>query len=392
MNREFNKWRVESGKLRVIFSQLCALLRSVLFPQLSTLNSQLSTLKALNFQLSILLLFVVSCSRTELEPLPEVMQQGEVLSFGVKSGGEAELSEGDYGLFAIEYAYGDASISWNPVSATLYLDNEIATLTNNTLDFGSACRYPISDSLSVFLYYPHNAAATPVAIPVDRTVTTDSNDEPADKYPDYLGGTKNISVIGGTPERSSDATVEMSHLMSRIRFQAKNLGADEIVFTSVKLTGIKWKGIINPQKTDANGYYTPDGGSSSETITLMDNFTLTDAVLGRPVPIYPKYNYFDDEAAEGAVYDDEFKYYMLVPPLYEAALGDAKIEIEYVRYGATYTYVIEMRQGRINQWQPGTSYCYTITFNTYTIELIDALIEPWREELFIGNVNINDLP
>ena len=336
-----------------------------------------------NFQLSIIIMTVLACNRADIDPTPAIPQQaGDVLSIGIKSAGLPSV--GYYGLFGIEYAY-DETPSWTP----FYINNIEATIINNKLDLGSAvCRYPINDYLAVFLYYPHSATSTPNSISVERTVDVNS-----DKYPDYLGGTKHISVVGGAPKNASDASVELSHLMSRVRFQARNLGADEIVLTSVKLVGITWKGIINPQINTVAGYYTPDGGTLAETVTLINNFTLNDAVeTARPIQIYPKYNYSDIEAAEGDTYNNKLKYYMLVPPLSETPLIAANLIIEYVRYNVTYSRTIQLRQGNINEWKPGASYCYTINFDAFTIDNIDVQIEPWLEELFIGNINIEDLP
>ena len=335
--------------------------------------------------IACLLIIVAACGKTDINPVPEILPGGDMLSIKMSpKSGEPALPAGKYGLYGIEYAY-DETPSWT----SFYLSNIESTIINDKLDLGSGThRYPINDYLAVFLYYPHSATSTPNSIPVEKTV--DANN---DKYPDYLGGTKHISVVGGAPKNTSDATVALSHLMSRVRFQARNLGADEIVLTSVKLVGITWKGIINPQINTVVGYYTPDGATPAETVTLINNFTLDDAVeTARPIQIYPKYNYSDIEAVAGNTYDNTFKYYMLVPPLSETPLIAANFIVEYVRYNVTYSRTFQLRQGNINEWKPGTSYCYTISFDAFTIDEIEAEIEPWLEELFIGNINVGDLP
>jgi len=344
--------------------------------------------------LYIICLFVVvfACDETDIRPTPPT-QQGEVLSISMATrSGEPELPAGDYGLFGIEHAY-NQSYSWN--SWSFYLENKRATLNNDELDFGSSCRYPINDYLAVFLYYPYNSTITvPNVIPIDRITVTDSGtgDIISDKYPDYLGGTQNISVVGGAPNIPSETTVEMSHLMSRVRFQTRNTGVNDITLLSVKLVGITWEGTINPHKTGTDDYFTPSSSGSPETITLMTQFLVPGNISGnanvapRPIQIDSIYNYSDAEAAFEATFDANHKYYMLVPPLSEEALKDVKLEVQFSRYGASYTTTIEMRQISIPQWLPGNSYCYTLTFSTHAIEYIDAKIEPWLKELYTGPV------
>ena len=345
-----------------------------------------------------LMMAVLACSKTESDPEP-VVQPGDALSIGVTTrSGEPELPAGNYGLFGIEYAYNATPPSWNPSPSTFYHTNKSAALnaTDKKLDFGNNCRYPINDYLSVFLYYPHNiAVTTPNIIPVGRTVTTDSNGNAADKYPDYLGGKQYISVVGGAPNSSSETTVEMSHLMSRVRFQTKNAGAAEIELLSVKLVGIRWSGAINPLMTinpliigTVNGYFTPGTGVTPETVTLITNFeipaNLSGSTTPRPIQVDPKYNYSDKEAIE--VYDEDNKYYILVPPLDETALQSVKLEVEFSKYGAPHSAVIDMKHISVQQWLPGHSYSYTLTFSTYTIDYIDIQIEPWLKELYAGSV------
>ena len=341
-----------------------------------------------------LIIAVLACSKAGSGPEP-VAQPGGVLSIGVATrSGEPELPTGDYGLFGIEYAYDETPPSWNPSPSSFYHNNKSAFLNNDTLDFGSSCRYPINDYLAVFLYYPHNASATPNYIPVNRIKDIDSGtgDTLSDRYPDYIAGKKNISVVGGAPNIPSEATVEMSHLMSRVRFQTKNAGATEITLLSVKLVGITWEGSINPQITGtAIGFFTPlVSDDPGEEITLIKNFVVPGNLSGsanaaRPIQIDPKYNYSDTEVAHGA-FNENHKYYMLVPPLDEEALKAVELEVAFSRYGTFYTATVKMKQVTVSEWLPGHSYCYTLTFSTYMIEHIDARIEPWLKELYTGTV------
>ena len=333
-----------------------------------------------------LIITAIAC-KTESVPTPAM--QGDVLTIGMSTkADEPELPVGNYGLFGIEHAHNE-SYSWN--TSSFYLANKSATLNNDTLNFGSSCRYPINDYLAVFLYYPYNTSATPNIIPVNRVEETDSGtgDIISDKYPDYLAGKKNISVVGGAPNIPSETTVEMSHLMSRVRFQTKNAGATDITLISVNLVGITWEGSIDPQITGtANNFFTPivSDGSMVENITLITDFNVPGNISGstnvapRPIQIDPKYNYSDTVVT----FDVNHKYYMLVPPLDEEALRGVKLEVVFSRYGAFYTAVVEMRQVTVTEWLPGHSYCYTLTFSTYIIEYIDTHIEPWLKELYTG--------
>ena len=338
-----------------------------------------------------LMIIVIACAKTDENAEPAV-QQGDAISVGMTTrSGEPDPPAGDYGLFGIEYAYNVTPPSWYPSPSTFYHTNKKASLnaTDENLDFGSSCRYPTNDYLSVFLYYPYNIAInTPNIIPVNRLVTTNSNGDPVDRYPDYLGGKQYISVVGGAPNIPSETTVEMSHLMSRVRFQTKNAGA-EIRLLSVKLVGIKWNGAINPLITGtANNYFTPGSGVTPETVTLITDFDIPANMSGSttplPIQVDPKYNYSDKEAAEA--YDEDNKYYILVPPLDETALLSVKLEVEFSKYGAPHSAVVEMKQTNTSEWLPGYSYCYTLTFSTYMIERIDTQIEPWLKELHTGSV------
>ena len=330
-----------------------------------------------------LLTTLFACGKEEQ---PAAVSSGDVLSIYVATrSGEPPLPEGNYGLYSVEHASG-VPFSWVGVSS-FYNNNLQAALNSGRLKFSGTHYYPINDWLSVFLYWPHQAGATPDNIPISRSVTEDSNGQPADKYPDYLGGSSNISLIGGTPEGHVEPSVALNHLMSRVRFQTKNPGSDDITLLSVKLTGITWSGVINPQITDVNdGYYAPSGGV--EDITLIENFVVpghsgSGSAQPRPIMIYPEYNYSDDEAALEAI---DYKYYLLVPPLGESQLAHVQLEMKFIRYGDIYIIPVDMKSIKINKWEPGNSYCYTISFNTYMIDQVDVDILPWKEELYTGKV------
>ena len=338
-----------------------------------------------------LLVSCYACSEREIEPTPlPITQQGDLLYLNLRSGGTDLPPVGDYGIYCIEHASG-TTVSWN---APFYLENTEGHFDGDELTLTGNPRYPINDSLSVFLYYPYNvnnADVQPQNIKVDRKEIKNNLLETISyKYPDYLAGDTTISVIGGVPEIPSEATVRLRHLMSRIRFQINNSGTDNITLTSIKLKNITWQGTINPLMAS---FFVPDASATTETLTLIENFLVGGAAVGsetkpQHIQIDPIYNYSDEEASKKDVYDKNFYYYLLVPPLNEADLKNVTLEIDFIRYGSNYTVTVEMKQINIASWQSGNSYCYTIVFNTYAVDYVDVRIEPWKEELYIGKVDL----
>ena len=356
----------------------------------------------------ICLLAVLSaCDRSDILPEPEPdIRQGDALVLSLTRSGSDPAPDGDYGLFAVEYAY-NFTVSWDALGATPFysgINNRKVNLNSEdklVFNAGSSnppypYRYPINDFLSVFLYYPYSAAVTPVSIPVAREVKKDvSNNIIADKYPDYLGGGKAISVIAGTPEAvpSDNTIVPLKHLMARVHFRIKNPVESAFTLTYVELKGITWQGAINPQIKTSGGFFTPVGSSEDLMLIRDEGVTIYGTPTGNTVepqyiPIAPKYNYSDSEAgaAAPAYYDPTsgYSYYMLVPPLIEADLSDIILEITVSRSGSTTTHTIEMKQPEILTWEPGKSYCYTINFNSFPIEEVFGTIEDWLEDLFIS--------
>ena len=348
--------------------------------------------------------FCVACDEQDIESIPPVTQQGDPLSINmVNRSGGASLPVGPtdyYGMYCIEHAYNEVA-PWSsppPTSFNTTMTNiEGHINSGGKLDFGSGgpYRYPINDSMSVFLYYPYSAATGLYSIAVDRTKTIENAKIIADKYPDYLAGKKTLSVIGGCPEDPNEATVTLKHLMARIRFQIENPGADAITLTQVNLIGITWKGTVNAHVYDANqGLFTPDASATPETLTLIEGFPVIGTTSGVSEPQHMQidaiYNYSNEEAIAREEYKKDYKYYLLVPPLSESMLANVELEIKFNRYGTDYTVIVEMQQIKINEWQPGTSYCYTIAFNTYMIDYIDARIEPWKEDIYVGSINLQE--
>ena len=346
-----------------------------------------------------LLISCFACNEIEIDMFsPEPVQQGDLLSLNLRSGG-TDLPSGSYGLYGISHNYGDLQPAW-PTASTFYLTNIESFVSSGKLNFGTnTYRFPISDFLSLYLYYPRQTGSTPNQISLDLQLDKNgSGDTLSYKYPDYIGGFRDsISVVGGTPKYSNELELTMKHLMARVRFQTKNPGVDNIVIDSISLTGIRWKGTLNPQITDANsGAYTPAVGDT-RVITLIRNFDIpgnatgNPSVSARPIQIRSMFNYDETEASIGdAVYHDDFKYQMLVPPLSDGLLTNAKLEVKYTRYGAKYTSIVEMKQMSILEWQPGKSYCYTIVFDAIKIDYIDVFIEPWKEDIYIGSIDLQE--
>jgi len=347
-----------------------------------------------------LLAILTACDKDNISPDPDT-QIGDPLIIGITraAGDPTSAPEDDnYGLFAVEHAYNDAAILWSsvvPGNFYMNIENRKGTNNNGELRFedgsdGKPCRYPINDYLSVFLYYPHTIGATPTSIPVNRTTNS--------KYPDYIAGTKKISVIAGAPESESTAPnntiVPLKHLMARVHFAIKNPSVNGIVLTSVVLKNIVWEGTINPI---SSGSFIPEGGD--EDLTLIEAATIAGTPVGQTpiqqyIPVEPKYNYSDIEAAIPSenYYDRDLglDYYLLVPPLSSEYLANENValEIKVFANGSENTYNIPLSQPKIQEWEPGKSYCYTIEFNADVIDRIDGIIEPWQEELFIGEVEL----
>ena len=353
-----------------------------------------------------LLISCYACNEQDFEPSPvPTTQRGDLISINVATRAlDPDLPSGAndfYGMYCLEHATG-TSVSWyNPIPTVFYSGIENIRGQFNSGDkliFDGNPRYPINDSLSVFLYYPYDANATLDSIAVKRMVKKDDATGTitiADKYPDYLAGKKAISVIGGTPEDPNEASVPLKHLMSRIRFRLSNPGADPITLTQVNLNGIKWKGTINPQITVAEGFFTPAPLETPESLVLIENFQIEGTAAGlepklQHMQIDSIYNYSDVEARAGDIYDEDFYYYLLVPPLDGNTLKNVSLEIVFERYGNSYTVDVQMQQIKIPYWLPGHTYCYTIAFNTYMIEYIDAIIKPWNddEEIYNGFINL----
>ena len=343
-----------------------------------------------------LLATLTACDKGNVPPEPNI-QQGDPLVFPLtRTGGNSPAPAGDYGLFAVDHINEIPPISWNPPPATFYdnIENVKGTMAGNELTFYNGSnhpyRYPINNWLSVFLYYPYNVSATPTNIPVDRN---------PDKYPDYLAGQKAISVIAGTPEDVPKNTiVPLKHLMARVRFQIENPGVDAITLSYVKLNGIAWKGTIHPQIPTSNGFFVPSESPIDLDIIKDEGVTIEGTPMGNPVvpqyiPIDPKYNYSDMEAAaaDADYYDPTsgYGYYILVPPLKEDDLNEITLEITVNRSGNTTIETIEMKQlPEIATWEPGKSYRYTIIFSSFPIEEVYGTIEEWQEDLFIGEVDL----
>ena len=355
-----------------------------------------------------LLAALTACNKNGLPPEPDIpgipnVQQGDALVFNfARSGNEtAAAPDGEYGLFAVEHTASSTAISWSSIaSGSFYSDieNRKGTKTGSELTFvngsdGKVCRYPINDSLSVFLYYPYTAGATPTSIPIARQKIIEDGVEIADKYPDYLAGQKAISVIAGTPEPiPNNTTVSLKHLMARVHFEIENPATSNILLTRVTLKNIPWTGTINPQRTEFNNFFTSSG--TPEDLVLAENVVIEGTPAGQQavpqyIPIKSKYNYSDlDETIPAEDYDDQehFEYYLLVPPLNAEALATEKValEIVYSMNGSQNTYTIELGQITLSEWESGKSYCYTIIFNATAIDRFFGVIEDWQEELFIA--------
>ena len=338
-----------------------------------------------------LLFLCVSCDTQNTETDVDLpVLQGEPLV--LRSGGEGlpDSATDFYGIHCIEHASG-TPVAWNSPAVTLFnteMKNLMGHISGSHLVFDPAgdYRYPINDSLSVFVYYPYVANTEPHSLAVARQEKFEGATKTADKYPDYIAGTKTLSVIGGIPEDPNQATVPLRHLMARVRFQISNSGADAIMLTRVRLTGIKWDGTINPIQN--RSFFVPDGAAIPESLVLYEGFRV-EGLETEPqrIPVNPIYNYSDTEASASS-YDKDYKYHILVPPLNETLLAGAKLEIEFNRYGNNYTITVEMRQIKINEWLSGNSYCYTIAFNTYSIDYIDTIIEPWKEDIYTGAIDL----
>ena len=339
----------------------------------------------------------LACDRQEID-IPSTAQEGTILSVGIKArSGEPGLPDGEYGLFGISHNYGSV-FTWNHPLAPppFYLTNAKSKIVNDKLVFdgGITPRYPIADSLSLFLYHPYHASTIPAHILVLKKLDKDIfGDTLYYKYPDYIGGVKNgISVVGGTPEDPGEVVLTMKHLMSRIRFQTLQPGMDEIIINSVILKGIAWDGHLNPHINSSKAFYTPEAGGTAKAICLIEDFivpgntNMSGLASPRPMQIKSMYNYSKDEADYLGGYDDSYKYYMLVPPLGELLLQNAKLEINYTRYGTSYTTAIEMMQIKINEWESNKSYCYTIAFDAVKIDYVDVFAEPWLEDIYIGSI------
>ena len=351
-----------------------------------------------------LLIFCIACDKQEMDTTTSpVTQQGEPLSINIATkSGEPELpakASDFYGMYCIEHSSGQAGSWYNPAPMSFYsgLQNIKGYISGGKLFFDSDAsynpsnpfRYPINDSLSVFLYYPYEPGAQFNNFTVGRQKKTESDGTViADKYPDYIAGTKAISVVGGTPQNWGDASVTMKHLMARVRFRIKNPGTDPITLTEVRLMGIPWTGTINPHITDANDGFFTATAPATDVLTLIKEFPATGGELNMQIDSI--YNYCDEEVSAGTAYNGNYKYYLLVPPLSASALANAKLEIDFIRHGTSYTVTVEMTQIKINEWQPGRSHCYTIAFNTYMIDYVDTFIEPWIEDTYSGSINLQE--
>ena len=343
-----------------------------------------------------------SCGKEPVVTSPtDVAPAGEILNLRGHLLSGRSFPVGEYGLYGAAHNYGDAFM-WNDFAthpSPFYLHNVNATLTDGKLVFSDIYRYPITDYLSLLLYYPYHAAATPTSIPVGLKL-----DEPSPgvtlsyKYPDYMIGSKNdISVVGGTHEDQSEVSLTLRHLMARVHFRIKNPGVEAITLTYVRLNNITWEGTINPQITTSHGFFHPTGSPKNLMLIKSDGVVIDGTPSGSPVvpqyiPIDPKYNYSDEEAeAASLVYYDpasEYDYYLLVPPLEEVDLNEITLEIMVIQGSSTTTHTIEMKQPGILTWEPGKSYCYTITFNSFPITEVFGTIEPWQDDLFTGNVDL----
>ena len=349
----------------------------------------------------LFLLFLgVSCSTQDIDEEVPVIPKSEPqpISIGLKTGG-TDLPDGPsdfYGLYCVEHAYNE-TFSWNPPTTQFnsLMRNLKGHISGGNLVFDTppagGYRYPINDYMSAFLYYPYNAVnaeAEPLSIAVDRKVEIDNGVTIADKYPDYLAGKKrDISVVGGTPEIPSDAVVPMKHIMARVRFQIKNPGITSFTLTKVQLTGITWKGTMKLTEDLNQCLFEPTIGEIPESLTLIETFLVNGTVEAQHMQINSIYNYSDKEVNDsGDVYDEDNFYYLLVPPLEEAALQYVKLKIDFSRDGVNYSIDVDMKQINIAKWLSGTSYCYTIPFNTYMIERVDAQIEPWKEDIYEGGI------
>ena len=341
-----------------------------------------------------------ACDKNSILPEPDI-QQGDALVFNFTrgAGDYIEAPDGDYGLFAVEHATsGSLAILWSSItSGSFYsnIENRKGIKSGDKLTFidgadGKPCRYPSNDSLSVFLYHPYIAGVTPQSIPVGRA---------PHKYPDFLAGRKAISVVAGTPEEAvpNNTVVPIRHLMARVHFQIKNPGVESLVLNRVTLGGITWRGTINPQIKTSVGFFTPADGESPEDLELIGSEVsiqgtpMGQAVISQYIPIDPQYNYSNTEAGAttGAYYDrdSEYNYYLLVPPLAEADLNEVSLTVTVSRSSTT-TQTYEMRQTAITSWEPGKSYCYTINFSAFPILEFFGNIEPWQEELYIGETDL----
>ena len=344
----------------------------------------------------IIILAFCSCSKEDADI--DIPITGDPISIGLET--RAGLPAGNYGLYATAYNNGQ-SFSWTVPYSSILLFNNISVDVDGSdkLDFGPPpiltphiYRYPITDTLSVFLYHPYNGItpATPTSIPIERVEAYDTsppNDLISDKYPDYLGGDVDVSVIGGTPEGQIEPNIELKHLMSRIRFRVSNSAPDAFTIDNATLIGIKWEGTINPyaSNTSSDPVYTPTS-VSAEDLSVFENFTVPGLLL-TPKNINIKDLYIYDESEKG-VYDNDHLYHILLPPLNETQLNNVALKIEYTRYGHSYTDVppIPLRRLIIEHWDPGKSYCYTIQIESFKIDFIEAIIEEWKEEVYVDSI------
>ena len=338
----------------------------------------------------VVIFMLCSCNKEKTEQ-NNTKIGSDVITVGIET--RAGLPSSNYGIYAAPYNNGNM-FSWrNPASfpTTLLFDNLSVKVTNDELDFDAVVyRYPITDSLSLFLYHPYNTSAEPTSIPIARKEIYDTSFPPeliSDKYPDYLGGDVDISVVGGSPEGSPN--IELSHLTSRIRFRIINPASDAFTIDNATLVGIKWDGALNAHATNAFNDPVYTSATAAEDLALFENFVVPGSQTSpKNINIKDLYIYNEDEA--GVAYDDDYLYHILVPPLNEDQLNSVALKIEYTRYGHSYTDVppIPLRRLLIERWDPGKSYCYTIQIESFKIEFIEAMIEEWKEETYVGSITI----